>query len=142
PSVGCGPARRKPRPRASSAAISALATVRTTIPRGASVRGLRRPPSKCRITLSLPTPRSCSGRSPPDELPLGQPIPTQGAADAVPGREAAVAAPRLQRRWRRLSGAAQPQLLVELRRPGRLRADAATDHWHRPGDALCTDRYR
>jgi copper oxidase (laccase) domain-containing protein/Rieske Fe-S protein len=75
--------------------------------------------SRCRTTRSLPTPRSWLGRSPPDELPLGQAVRTQGAADAVPRREAAAAAPRLQRDRRRLPGAAQPQLLLELRRPRR-----------------------
>ncbi len=47
-----------------------------------------------------------------------------------------LAAPRLRRGRRRLSGAAQPQLLLELRRPRRALPDDPDRHRHRAGDAL------
>jgi hypothetical protein len=62
----------KARSGASSAAISARATVRPTTPRRASAKARRRRISKCRNTPSNPIPSSKSAEVDRHELPLGK----------------------------------------------------------------------
>ena len=85
------------------------------------------------------TVRSAEGQR-TNELFLGQALRTQAPVHALARRAAAAAAPRLWRDRRRLSGPAQPQLLLEFRRPRRDLPDHPDRHRHRPGDALLRDR--
>ena len=71
-----------------------------------------------------------------------KPYEPQAPAHALAGRAAAASAPRLWRGRRRLSGAAQPQLLVEFRRSRRAVPDDPDRHRHRAGDALLRERRR
>ena len=76
-------------------------------------------PGGAGICISRPTPSSRSVEGPDHELFLGQALRTQVAVHELARRAAAAAAPRLRRDRRRLSGAAQPQLFLEFRRPRR-----------------------
>src|SRR6478672_12705682 len=119
---------------------SAPATARNTTPPAASGRGRRPPISPCLPTSSFPTARSASA----DPLKSSSRIEENerafdvSAAERIP--EVVRGAPADRRAdpflLRRLSDAAEPELLVDVRRDPLVHARRADRHRHHPDDAL------
>src|ERR1700687_4228019 len=120
---------------------SAPATARNTILRGAFAKARRRPIWKYRPTNSLPTPRSGSVEGNEKQDGRTRPISTE-EPDPEMVRAPLAGAFLHARLLRLLSGAAQFELLVDLRRHPQLHAGGADRHRHRAGDALYADRER
>ncbi len=85
---------------------------------------------------SSPTPWSQSARSHKMSFPWAQEYRTQERLHALARPAAAAAAPRLRRDRARLSGAAQPELFLELRSPRRDGAGHPDRHRNHPRHAL------
>ena len=126
--------------KAITAAGSATATARNTTPPAASAKDRRRRTWRCRLTPSCPPPASRSAEE-RTACPAHRPtIPKTGFTrwlDHAPADPAARA-----RHDDDVPDAAEPELLVHLRRHPHLLPGRPDRHRHRAGDALRAQRRR